>query len=62
MTDSALDVSGGSIAITTEYVETLGCCQGITQAGTCDITVGGGGFVCTMLCFTMWMTAKPVCR
>jgi mersacidin/lichenicidin family type 2 lantibiotic len=60
--DSALDVSGGSIAISTEYVETLGCCQGFTQAGTCDVTVGGGGFVCTMLCFSLWMTAKPVCR
>jgi mersacidin/lichenicidin family type 2 lantibiotic len=62
LADSALDLGGGSISITTEYVETLGCCQGITQAGMCDLTAGGGVFVCTTLCYTIWMTAKPVCR
>lgn len=61
LADSALDLGGGSVA-TTEYVETLGCCQGITQAGMCDLTAGGGLFVCTTLCITVWMTTKPVCR
>jgi mersacidin/lichenicidin family type 2 lantibiotic len=61
LADSALDLGGGSIA-TTEQLETLGCCQGLTQGGTCDLTAGGGIFVCTTLCLTVWMTAKPVCR
>ena len=60
LADSALDLGGGSIA-TTEQLETLGCCQGIT-ASTCDLTAGGGVFVCTTLCLSVWMTAKPVCR
>ena len=62
LSDSALDLGGGSIQISTEYLETLGCCQGITQAGMCDLTAGGGVFVCTTLCFTIWMTTRPVCR
>jgi mersacidin/lichenicidin family type 2 lantibiotic len=62
LTDSALDLGGGSIAISTEYLETIGCCQGITQAGMCDLTAGGGVFVCTTLCITVWFTTKPVCR
>jgi mersacidin/lichenicidin family type 2 lantibiotic len=61
--DSALGVGGGSGAVSTERVETLGCCQGITQvgAGMCDLTAGGGIFVCTTLCMTIWFTTKSVC-
>ena len=60
--DSALDVGGG-VAVSTERVETLGCCQGITQVGSgmCDLTAGGGVFVCTTLCMTVWFTTKSVC-
>jgi mersacidin/lichenicidin family type 2 lantibiotic len=55
--DSALDASGGD-AYSTEYFETAGCCQGFTQAGKCDFTAG---FICTMWCFTIWMTTSSVC-
>ena len=57
--DSLLDVSGA--AARTEYVETLGCCQGFTQAGRCDFTAGGGGFLCTAFCFTIFWTASEIC-
>ena len=62
--DSALDVGGGSVAVSTEYLETLGCCQGITQVGSgmCDLTAGGGVFVCTTLCMTVWFTTKATCK
>lgn len=61
--DSALDVGGGSVAVSTERAETLGCCQGVTQVGSgmCDLTAGGGVFVCTTLCMTVWFTTKSVC-
>jgi len=64
LADSALDVGGGSVAVSTEYAETLGCCQGITQvgAGMCDLTAGGGVFVCTTLCVTVWFTTRSICK
>ena len=60
--DTALDIGGGSLAVSTEYAETLGCCQGVTQAGMCDLTAGGGVFVCTTLCATVWFTTRSICR
>jgi len=62
LTDRALDVGGGSVAVSTEFAETLGCCQGITQAGMCDLTAGGGVFVCTTLCATVWFTTRSICK
>lgn len=56
--DGALDLAGGSVA-STEYLETLGCCQGFTQAGKCDVT--NGYPICTMYCFTVWLTAVSLC-
>ena len=56
--DSALDLAGGSVA-STEYLETLGCCQGFTQAGRCDVTAGYP--ICTMFCFTIFLTEKSLC-
>lgn len=63
LADSALDLGGG-VAVTTEYLETLGCCQGITQlgAGMCDLTAGGGVFVCTTLCATVFFTTRSICQ
>ena len=61
LADSALDLGGG-VAVTTEYAETLGCCQGITQAGMCDLTAGGGIFVCTTLCATVFFTTRSICQ
>jgi len=56
--DSALDVTGGYVA-RTEYVETLGCCQGFTQAGKCDFTAGV--IYCTMGCLTIVWTTESIC-
>jgi mersacidin/lichenicidin family type 2 lantibiotic len=58
--DSLLDLSGGQ-ASRTEYFETLGCCNGFTQAGKCDFTAGGGAFFCTGLCFTLVLTEVDWC-
>ena len=58
--DSALDLAGASVELRTEYVETLGCCQGFTQAGMCDFTAGFNG-MCTSLCFTIVFTAVSIC-
>lgn len=59
ITDSALDVSGASVAMRTEYVETLGCCQGFTQAGKCDVTLGFP--YCTFGCLTIVWTNSSIC-
>jgi hypothetical protein len=59
LSDNALDLAGASAQISTEYVETLGCCQGFTQAGKCDVTVGYPW--CTMWCLTIAMTAASLC-
>ena len=58
--DSMMELSGGEDA-RTEYFETLGCCQGFTQADKCDFTAGGGGFMCTSFCFTVFMTSSLFC-
>jgi mersacidin/lichenicidin family type 2 lantibiotic len=58
--DSALDLAGASVELRTEYVETLGCCQGFTQAGMCDVTAGFPG-MCTGLCFTIFLTSSSIC-
>ena len=60
LADSQLDLSGGA-EMRTEYMESIGCCQGFTQSGKCDFTSGGGMLACTSLCFTIWMTAHQVC-
>ena len=58
--DSALDMAaGGAVQARTEYFETLGCCQGFTQAGKCDVTVGFP--FCTMGCITIILTNPSIC-
>ena len=57
--DRALDLAGASVE-STEYLETLGCCQGITQAGKCDITAGY--MYCTMGCLTIFWTHWDWCK
>ena len=52
--DSLGFVAGGDMAITTEYLESLGCCKGFTQAGYCDVT--RGVVVCTTGCWTVFWT------
>ena len=55
LTDDVLGLAAGGAIANTEYLESLGCCKGFTQAGYCDIT-GGGAFACTMLCFTIYFS------
>jgi len=58
--DSMLELSGGEES-RTEYLETIGCCQGFTQAGRCDFTGGGGQWVCSILCFTIFWSDSSMC-
>ena len=60
ISDALLEVSGGD-ASRTEYLESLGCCQGFTQFNKCDFTAGGGVFMCTGLCFTIFWTTSGIC-
>lgn len=59
LSDSALDMAAGGEAASTEYVETLGCCQGFTQLGKCDVTAGYPW--CTVFCFTILFTGDWLC-
>ena len=61
LSDAMLDMSGGSIeAERTEYLETLGCCQGFTQYTKCDVTAAIQ--VCTTLCITIWWSHFDWCQ
>lgn len=60
LADSLFELAGGQDS-RTEYFESLGCCQGFTQAGKCDFTAGGGIFFCTGLCFTLVLTQVDWC-
>ena len=55
LTDDVLGMAAGGAVANTEYLESLGCCKGFTQAGYCDIT-GGGYFACTIFCVTIWFS------
>ena len=56
LADDALGlVAGGDMLMNTEYLESLGCCKGVTQSGYCDLT-GGGYFGCSILCFTFYFS------
>ena len=59
LSDAALDVAGGDMAMRTEWVETLGCCEGFTQAGKCDFTAGIN--MCSQLCFTIFWSHWDWC-
>jgi mersacidin/lichenicidin family type 2 lantibiotic len=59
--DSALDLAGASQELRTEYVETLGCCQGFTQYTMCDFTAGPLGPYCTTFCITIVLTNSSIC-
>ena len=56
--DDALDLAGG-VDERTEYLETLGCCQGFTQVDKCDVTAGYP--YCTMSCLTIFWTTTQIC-
>lgn len=58
LSDAALDAAGGAMA-RTEYVETLGCCGGLTESTKCDITIGFP--YCTCQCLTIILTNASLC-
>ena len=51
--------AGGYVADGTQYLETLGCCKGITQAGKCDLTLGFP--YCSTFCITIVFTGASFC-
>ena len=58
LTDEAIDLAAGGDIAGTEYLESLGCCNGITERTHCDITAG---YICTTTCFTIFFTADSIC-
>ena len=58
--EAVFDVAGGQDA-RTEYLETLGCCQGFTQYTKCDITAGPIG-LCTSWCITITWSQWDWCQ
>jgi mersacidin/lichenicidin family type 2 lantibiotic len=51
-------VAGGA---STEYLLTLGCCQGVTAV--CNgFTDAGGVIYCTVMCLTILMTTRTMCK
>ncbi len=45
----------------TEYLLTLGCCQGVT-AMCVGFTESGLGQPCTVYCMSIWLTTRSVCN
>ena len=58
LTDEAIDLAAGGDMAGTQYLESLGCCNGITQRGYCDITTA---FPCTLYCFTIFWSDSAIC-
>ena len=55
LADEAIDLAAGGSVLGTQFLETMGCCKGFTQATLCDFTAGFP--ICTQLCVTIWLTA-----
>jgi mersacidin/lichenicidin family type 2 lantibiotic len=51
LTDQSIDLASGGDVAGTEYLESIGCCKGITQRGFCDTTAGWP--FCTMGCLSI---------
>ena len=59
LTDEALGLAAGGDINGTQYLETLGCCKGLTQVGFCDLTAGYP--YCTCFCISIIMTGGAIC-
>lgn len=59
LTDDAAGLAAGGMINGTQYLETLGCCKGITESGKCDITWGYP--YCTSFCITIILTGASIC-
>ena len=58
LVDDAIDLALGGQVAGTQYLESIGCCKGITQRTYCDITAG---YICTTSCFTIVWTGDSLC-
>ena len=58
LADEAIDLAIGGQVAGTQYLESIGCCKGITQRGYCDISTA---FPCTMYCFTIFWSGDSIC-
>ena len=62
VTDDELGLAAGGSVVNvdgTQYLETLGCCKGITEAGKCDLTLGFP--YCSTFCITIVFTGPTFC-
>ena len=59
LADEAIDLAAGGDMAGTEYLESLGCCKGISQRTFCDITAGWP--FCTMGCITIAWSGDSIC-
>ena len=59
LADEAIHLAIGGQVAGTEYLESIGCCKGITQRGYCDLTAGWP--VCTVGCTTIIWTGDSIC-
>ena len=59
LADDAIDLAAGGMVAGTQYLETIGCCKGFTQAGKCDFTIGYP--YCTCQCITIFWTGDSIC-
>lgn len=58
LADEAIDLAVGGDMAGTQYLESIGCCKGITQRGYCDITTA---YPCTWYCFTIFWSDGSIC-
>jgi len=59
LADDEIGLAAGGAVNGTQYLETLGCCKGITELGKCDLTLGFP--YCTGFCFTIVFTGASYC-
>ena len=59
LADDALGLTAGGEINGTQYLETFGCCKGITQSGYCDLTAGYP--YCTCACISIILTGGSIC-
>lgn len=58
LADQAIDLAAGGDMAGTEFLESLGCCKGITQRTYCDFN---SAYPCTMFCFTIFWSGDSIC-
>jgi len=59
LSDDEIGLAAGGMVAGTQYLESMGCCKGITQSGYCDLTDGYP--YCTTYCITIILTGASLC-